>query len=170
MRSVLRLGKLACRSPPARINDNTGVGLVAGRRAFYVEGQALCLWRFLRLFGRYLEIRAEVIGCELEVRVYYHRSVCVADAAKAQLPHFIWRAPPASLPLQWCQAKPPGWASARFYVHPAVGGRRKGGLAVVRRASALPGAHPCRPICLPVMRRIRAGHFQWLLLGFPLVL
>ena len=105
---MLRLGKLACRSPPARINDNTGVGLVAGRRAFYVEGQALCLWRFLRLFGRYLEIRAEDIGCELEVRVYYHRSVCVADAAKAQLPHFIWCAPPAPLPLQWCEAKLPG--------------------------------------------------------------
>ena len=85
-----------------------GVGFVAGRRAFYVEGPALCLWRFLRLFGRYLEIRAEVIDCELEVQVYYHRSVCVADAANAHLPHFTWCAPPALLPLQWCEAKPPG--------------------------------------------------------------
>ena len=89
-------------------NKNTGFGFVAGRRAFYVEGPASCLWRFLRLFGKYLEIRAEVMGCELEVRVHYHRSVCVADAAKAHLPHFTWCAPSALLPLQWCEAKPPG--------------------------------------------------------------
>ena len=106
-------------------SKNTGVGIVAGRRAFYVEGPALCLWRFLRLFGRYLEIRAEVIDCELEVQVYYHRSVCVADAAEAHLPHFTWCAPLASLPLEWCGAKPPGGRKhVSLYILPSADGQR----------------------------------------------